>query len=335
MLEQRITHEWRAPSPDHSAADPTVTVIIPAYNVAEFIGDALSSVLAQTFTDFEVIIVDDGAPDGVEIERIVRQLADGRVRLIRQQNRGLAGARNTGLLAARARLVALLDADDWWEPTFLEEQVGFLNDNPDVQLVYTDAWIEGDPDAVGRRYMEFYPSVPTVTLESLLSRQSGVIPSAVVADRQAIMQAGMFDESLRVAEDLDLWLRLARRGTRMESRCTPLIRRRVHANNLGTDMLRMTMTVTQVLERIVQYGPLSSSEIAVLAAAQARVRSELALEMSKRKLVERDFAATVEYLRAIDPQHRNWKISAAIMALSLTPRLVHHAYVIRDRLVPD
>jgi len=96
-----------------------VSVIMPAYNVEPFVGDALNSALAQTTRNLEVVVVDDGSTDGTG--RVVAEIArqDPRVRLVHQQNRGLAGARNTALAAARGDVFALLDSDDLWEPEFL------------------------------------------------------------------------------------------------------------------------------------------------------------------------------------------------------------------------
>ena len=105
---------------------PAVSVIMPAYNVEPYIGDAIRSALAQTYTDFELIVVDDGSTDGTA--DVVRQLAreDHRIRLVQQANRGLAGARNSALRAARGDFFALLDSDDLWEPEFLAEQLAIL-----------------------------------------------------------------------------------------------------------------------------------------------------------------------------------------------------------------
>src|SRR5947209_18801381 len=101
---------------------PAVSVIIPAYNAAQYIGEALDSVFAQTFTDYEVIVVNDDSPDTAELERALAPYRE-RVVYIKQENRGPGGARNTAILKARGECVALLDSDDVWLPTFLAEQM--------------------------------------------------------------------------------------------------------------------------------------------------------------------------------------------------------------------
>jgi len=113
---------------------PAVSVIMPAYNVEPYVGDAIRSALAQTFTDFELIVVDDGSTDGTA--QVVRALSptDSRIKLVQQANRGLAGARNSALRASRGDFLALLDSDDLWEPAFLAEQLEILHTRPGVDM---------------------------------------------------------------------------------------------------------------------------------------------------------------------------------------------------------
>src|SRR5688500_5829413 len=124
---------------------PAVSIIMPAYNVDPYVGVAVRSALAQTFTDFELIVVDDGSRD--ETAAIVKALGreDSRVRLVQQANRGLAGARNTALRASRGVLFALLDSDDAWEPQFLEEQLAILAARPDIDIVTGNGWYLDGP----------------------------------------------------------------------------------------------------------------------------------------------------------------------------------------------
>src|SRR6266702_399564 len=106
---------------------PAVSVIIPAYNVARYIGETLESVLAQTFTDYEVIVVNDGSPDTEEFERAIEPYLS-RIRYLKQENRGASVARNTGLQAAGGEFIAFLDADDLWLPNYLEAQMKFIRE---------------------------------------------------------------------------------------------------------------------------------------------------------------------------------------------------------------
>src|SRR5215216_1193601 len=126
----------------HSATAPTVSVIIPAYNAAKFIGEALNSVYSQTFNAYEVIVINDGSLDTDDLERELKRYPGG-LRYIRQENRGAAAARNTGLRAAAGEFIAFLDADDTWLPNFLEKQIEFLKSS-NADLVYADALLSGE-----------------------------------------------------------------------------------------------------------------------------------------------------------------------------------------------
>lgn len=142
---------------DHTSRRPAVSVIIPAYNAAQYVGEALESVFAQTFADYEVIVVNDGSPDTDELERVLAPYME-RTTYLKQENRGPSGARNTGIERARGKYVALLDSDDLWLSDYLTKQVALLDADPELDLVYSDALIFGDSTLAGRTFMEMAPS---------------------------------------------------------------------------------------------------------------------------------------------------------------------------------
>ena len=175
-----------------AATPPTVSVIIPAFGVNEYIEDAIDSVLAQTYTDFEVVVVNDGAPveETAELVAILARY-DGRVRYLERENGGQAAARNTAMHATAAPFVAFLDGDDCWAPTLLERLMGLFAADPGLSLVYSDARLFGDGPTVGRTFMQNGDdSVGPVTFESLLSRKVNVTMSTIVARRDAVLDAG-------------------------------------------------------------------------------------------------------------------------------------------------
>lgn len=131
---------------------PTVSIIIPCYGQAQYLEDAVTSVVAQTFEDWELIIVDDGSPDDTAIvaNRLISTYRDRRIRLIRQENSGLARARNAAIELSKGRYVLPLDADDQIEPRMLEKTVGLLESRPGVAIAYTDLQQFGDGSAVIR-----------------------------------------------------------------------------------------------------------------------------------------------------------------------------------------
>lgn len=194
---------------------PAFSVVVPAYNAERTLADTLRSIAAQTFTDYEVIVVDDGSADATATvaERLVPR---GSVH--QQANRGLPGARNAGIRRARGRWIALLDADDLWLPGYLARMHALLTAAGDAAgFAYCDAWIYDDRRRrVARRSaFEWYrpavvPTEPDAFYRALLHDNfvwvSACVPRAVVEE------VGGFDERLRASEDWNLWLRIAATG---------------------------------------------------------------------------------------------------------------------------
>jgi glycosyltransferase involved in cell wall biosynthesis len=197
------------------AEQPRVSVIIPAYNANWSIARTVRSVLQQSFVDFEVVIVDDGSserPQAVLGDLLGR---DGRIRIVRQDNKGLAAARNRGVAEARAPLVAPLDADDLWHPDYLLALVEALDQQPDAPFAFAYCFrIDRDDRLISKTD---YPSPPRHDFLGLLSVNSVGCGSAAVFRRAALQAAGGYDESLRArglegAEDWKLVLALASRA---------------------------------------------------------------------------------------------------------------------------
>ncbi|WP_214019921.1 glycosyltransferase family 2 protein [Methanoculleus sp.] len=192
---------------------PGISVVIPLYNKGPYIARALNSVLAQTVRDFEVIVVDDGSTDdGAET---VRGFEDPRIRLIRQENRGVSAARNEGIEAARAELVAFLDADDEWMPRHLEALLRLQDKFPRAGA-YGTAYLLKENDST-IRVPPFSTDIPPEPWEGLLSnyyrdaiRGTPPISSSIVAVPKRILdEMAGFDTGAWYGEDVDLWGRIA------------------------------------------------------------------------------------------------------------------------------
>ncbi|MCA1991909.1 MAG: glycosyltransferase family 2 protein [Coleofasciculus sp. S288] len=186
---------------------PKVSVIIPAYNAMTYLPETLESVMAQTFTDFEVLIINDGSSD--HIVEWASRLVEARVKLISQENQGSAGARNTGIAHSQGKYIAFLDADDLWEPTKLEKQVHCLDENPEVGLVNT--WVvnadeQGNPTNNVLTSNDEGDVWKQIAVENLI-----FCGSAPMVRRCCFETLGEFDQSLRSAEDWDMWIRIASR----------------------------------------------------------------------------------------------------------------------------
>ncbi len=309
---------------------PAVSVIMPAYMSAPYIADALESVFAQTFRDFEVVVVNDGSPDTEELERVLAPYRE-RIVYLRQENRGVSAARNAAIRAARAPLVAMLDPDDLWEPEYLEVQVGMLREDPSLDLVYPNALIFGEGAHAGKTYMEVNPSQGEVTFEGLLTQRCTVV-NYVTARREAIAAAGWFDESLRRSEDFDLWLRILCRGGRIAYHRRVLARYRRHAGSLSSDPVLMSRDILRVLDKAGRELELTGAQRQLLARERARFHAGLRLQEGKQAFLRGDTRAALEGVSEANLVLRSRKLSLVCGLLRLAPGLLRRAYLLRERL---
>lgn len=313
---------------DPSPPVPAVSVIVPCYNVTAFIAEALDSVRAQTFRDFETIVVNDGCPDTENLERVLAPYRSEIV-YIKQENRGLAGARNAGIMRARAPLIALLDADDTWEPNYLEVQVGYLEKHPEVDVVYPNAVYFGASGWAGRIFQNVYPSRGDVTAASLLTGQCSPF-GCVTARRQAVQDVGMFDRELRSGEDWDLWLRLAKAGHKIAYHHQVLYRYRLRLGNLSGDRLSMPKSAIAILEKFLRRADLTSDERRLAELALRDNEAQLSLALGKIALYAGNRQDALFHLGRANTVVKNRRIGAALLLLRIAPwvvyRLVHLRY---------
>ena len=192
-------------SSDMLFASTVVSVIIPAFNVAPYVGRAIRSVLAQTVSDFEIVVVDDGSTDGTG--KVVESIRDDRLKLIRKTNGGCASARNAGLSRSQGEYAAFLDGDDRWLPGFLERHLTLLERLPEVDLTFSLSAVVDEQDRTcGLMKPGGYNSF---SFRDLIVENPVGNGSAAVIRRRAIELAGPFDESLPASSDCDMWLRIA------------------------------------------------------------------------------------------------------------------------------
>jgi glycosyltransferase involved in cell wall biosynthesis len=304
--------------------EPRVSVVIPAYRASGDIAVALDSVFAQTFSLFEVIVVNDGSPDTAELEDALAPY-QSRIQYLTQRNLGAGAARNNGIRAARGNLVAFLDADDRWAPEFLQQQVGFLDAHPDCDLVYADAVLSGESPLVGKRFMETAPSIGEVTLISLIEQRCNIILSTVVMRREPLVSAGLFDETLRRGQDFELWMRLALRGATLEYQRIVLAERRVRSGGLSGDSISEIQRALNVLDRFGRMNALPPRAQATLRARTRALIDRLEIEQGKRRILEGDFEAARYHLSAT--RDRPLKVRAVLLALRIAPRALRAAYL--------
>lgn len=195
---------------------PKASIIVPAYNVADTIGETLRSLLAQSFADFEIVVVDDGSSD--RTVAIVRSLGDRRVRLVQQPNRGLAGARNTGIYHAKGDYIGFCDSDDLWRPTKLATHVRHLDANPQVGLSFSGSELidaNGAPLGLAQRPRLKRITAKHVFMFNPVGNGSSAVMRRDALDAIAFRPSGeaardwFFDERFRQSEDIECWLRLS------------------------------------------------------------------------------------------------------------------------------
>ncbi|HUL01647.1 MAG TPA: glycosyltransferase family A protein [Gemmatimonadales bacterium] len=207
-----------------------VSVVIPTYNRAAFLAEALNSVLAQTFTDYEVIVVDDGSTDGTL--QAVEGVGDPRVKLVSLPHTGSpARARNAGIKRARGRYLAFLDSDDMWDATKLADQLAALSDRPVCRWSHTGQRCIDEAGAPHARWPGPWLASEGWIAEPLLRRRDGVSSSSVLVDAALLREVGGFDETFVWGEDYDLWVRLALRSPVACVR-DARVRHRIHADQL-------------------------------------------------------------------------------------------------------
>lgn len=306
---------------------PLISVIIPAYNVSEFIGETLDSVFSQTFQDFEVIVINDGSPDTRELERVLQSFPS-KLNYIKQENQGAAAARNAGVVAARGDLVAFLDADDLWLPSFLEKQFELLKSN-NADLVFADALLFGDSPLAGRTFMQVEPPRGEVTPENLLAVKVTVLTSTVLARKAPIIEVGMFDVRMRRGQDFDLWLRLAKAGARFAYRREVLANHRIVESGLSGGTISQLKRTLAVLDAIKAKGLTPSEEVA-LQWNMNRTLRELALENGKEKLLDRDFHGALESFNEARKFRHTWKVLFVCLGLRIAPGIIWRIYHRRE-----
>jgi glycosyltransferase involved in cell wall biosynthesis len=185
---------------------PTVSVLITTHNRARLVGDAIESVMAQSYPDWELVIVDDGSTDGTReiVAGHVKQ--DPRVRYVYQPNQGLSKSRTRGLELLTGDYAAFLDDDDLYLPDKLERQVGFLEAHPDVALVYSQVDLV---DARTGQHLRLSPKKPALTFQELLA-ECTIASHSLLVRRACLERLGGFRRDLRGGDDYEMWLRIVR-----------------------------------------------------------------------------------------------------------------------------
>jgi len=219
---------------------------MPVHDGASFVHEAISSVLSQTYPDFELIVVDDGSTDATAAILAEAGAKDSRVLLIRQGHRGVADALNAGLERASGRYIARMDADDIAYPTRLQQQVAYLDEYPRCVSVGSNMDIVDEDGAL--LATTALPATHDEIVHSLLHGHGGLAHPTVMMRRAAVLSAGRYDPSCFPSEDLDLWLRLCALGD-LANLPVALLRYRRHARAVGYLERRRQLVITPAILR--------------------------------------------------------------------------------------
>jgi len=306
---------------------PKVSVIIPTYKTADLIAACLDSVLAQSYSDLEVVVVNDGSPDTPELERVLQPYLDRynndqyneRIVYLKQENKRAAAARNSAIRRARGEFVAFLDSDDTWYPHHLSAQMQLIADDPSLDLVYANAHLVGDPTN-RRSFMSICPSYGQATFDALIVERCQIPISTVVARKRTLMSVGLFDEKLARCDDYDMWIRSAFSGAKIGYSRTAQARLfDGRPGSLGASQARMAEAYWVILEKCKRTLPLQDSDRAVVEKRAAEIRAQYLVEEGKCKLAERQFDKARELIAEANGYLHSSKLSLALLGLGFAP----------------
>lgn len=313
-------------------SNPKVTVVVPAYNVSTTISETLRSIFNQTFSDFEIIVVDDGSTDGTS--SLLKQIKHPALRVVRQVNRGLAGARNTGLSLAAGQYVAFCDSDDLWEPEKLELHVRHLDERSDVGISYAGSSLIDDQGKFLKTVQR--PKLGVVSAGDVFKRNPIGNGSAAVVRKAAFdaitywptqetERRWWFDETLRQSEDIDAWLRFAlSTDWKIEGIPGFLTRYRINSGGLSANLAKQYETWKRVRKKVEEIAPLlASSEADAAEAYQLRFLARRAFMMRDGAACKNFFVSSISksWAPLLEEPRKTLETLAAALVLAVLGRL--------------
>ena len=303
---------------------PRVSIIIPAYNSAEYIAETLNSAVKQRFREHEIIVVNDGSPDTKEFEFAIGPHLENII-YIRQRNAGAGVARNTGIEHARGDIIAFLDADDVWMPDFLPSQLVFLERNG-YDMVYCDALLFGMQSAYRRTFMETAPSAGEANFDSILDLRCNVITSGTMARKKSIVEAGSFESERVRAHDFHLWLRMAKNGAKIGYQRKQLLKYRVHLDSLSGDAISRAERERDAFERVGRTIEMTEEQQAIVKKRIAELEADLAVEHGKALLLNGNFREAEAAFRAANSYRRSSKLAFVSLLTRVAPHMLLKFY---------
>jgi glycosyltransferase involved in cell wall biosynthesis len=302
---------------------PTFSVIVAAYNVADFIGEALESIQAQTIAPHEVIVCDDGSTD--DLEGALEPYQDAIV-FLRQQNGGEAAAKNAAAAAASGDFVAILDADDVYLRNRLEALSTLAQSRPDLDILTTDGFLCVGDRIVRRNYDHSWPFEVVDQRRAILERN--FIFGLAAVRRERLLEHGGFDESIRWTTDWDLWLRLILAGARAGCVREPLALYRLRETSLTAQRRELLLGKLATLEKARQNPDVRDDEMCFLETSLASYRRDFALLSLREAIATSEPGARRRALAVLQTPGYSLRtrLDAVVMALApaISGRVLRH-----------
>jgi teichuronic acid biosynthesis glycosyltransferase TuaG len=300
---------------------PLVSVVMPAYNAAGFIAEAIASVQAQTYANWELVIINDGSTDDTAAVIASLKLPIKQLHYLEIDNAGPGAARNRGIAAAKGTLIAFLDADDLWEPTKLEVQVECLQSGG-YDLIFSSGQFFGD-NAANHPFVTAKGPYSGPEMFAVLYQHNRIPIVSVLATKAALKKAGLFKESgllSRKCEDYDLWLRLADIGCSFFGLPDKLVRYRLHS----ASSTHQTLTILQGdLAAISQFDTKMKSTSSRI---YAHRRRDLYNRLAAAAAADQDLAAADQFLRQLYPFENSGLVALKQLILKVAGRRYSGVY---------
>ena len=310
---------------------PTVSIITPAYNAAAFLSETMASVVAQTWPDFEALIVDDNSSDDTLSIARRWERTDPRIRVFTRPHGGPSASRNTAIAEARGRYIALLDSDDLWHPTFLQTQLSVLRDRPTAADVVTGNAYNMGGGLDGQPMNPAGSTCREISLLEILERETSVFIMSVFR-RTIVDRIGGFDETLPLNEDYDFWIRAAHAGFVFVHNPMPLGYYRRRPDSMSANELCMVTGIMRVLRQARDLCADRPREVAAIDRQLARFEKQRLLVSGKTNLVSRNFSAAADDFDSLFDVRRD-VTSAAISRMSrYVPAMLLWAYRLKRAL---
>lgn len=307
---------------------PQISVIVPAYGVAHLLGEALDSLLAQDFADWEAIVIDDGAPDDVA-SAVQPYLADRRIHFLATANHGVSAARNHAIAQSRAPLIALLDGDDLFRPNYLSAIVTAMNGDPAATIAACNARVFGAVTKEEVVIGDDQNRSATACLADVLDRRFMIYIGATFR-RAAFDRIGGFDPLMTNSEDFDLWVRLLMDGGHVRYIDAVLADYRVRPLSASVSLLRNIRGNIRMYDKVIAAMP-GSHEAAVAEAVRQGELEQLDVEEALAAVIAGDVRPGLATLRARRQYLNNPLWSAAFALWKVFPWLAPPMLAWRQR----